>query len=41
MPLYAQALPTYRLGYWLREQRVEGVCLIKKLRRVLFLELEN
>ena len=35
--------PTYRLGYRLRGQSwcVEGVCLIKKLRRVLFLELKN
>ena len=46
MPLYAQALPTqptYRLGFRLRGQslRIEGVCLIKKLRRVLFLELKN
>ena len=46
MPFYAQALPTQptnRLGYRLRGQslRVEGVCLIKKLRRVLFLELKN
>ena len=46
MPLFAQALPTqptYRLGYRQRGKSlsVEGVCLIKRLRRVLFLELKN
>ena len=38
-----QSLPTHRLGFRLRGQSwgVEGVCLIKKSRRVLFLELKN
>ena len=45
-PVDAQRLPTqptYRLGYRLRGQSwcVEGVCLIKKSRMVLFLELKN
>ena len=45
-PVDAQGLPThptYRLGYRLCGQSwcVEGVCLIKKSRRVLLLELKN
>ena len=46
MLLYMQALttqPTYLLSYRLHGLilRVEGVCLIKKLRMVLILELKN
>ena len=42
-PVDTKRLPTYRLGYRLCEQSwcVEGVCLIKKSRRVLILELKN